>query len=103
MNPSVAASKVYSFFEYILKRAITLAGLLIFIRMVLKFFGANPTSFIVEKLYSNTDILLWPFRGIFENIEWMGHTIDIVSACAIAGYAVLVFLILQLLKVLTRQ
>ncbi len=103
MTPSTAALKVYTFLEYVLKRALALSGMLIFIRIVLKFFAANPASYIVEKLYANTDLLLWPFQGIFSNMEWEGHAIDIVGACAILGYAILVFLILQLLKMLTRQ
>jgi len=103
MTPSVVASKIYTFLEYVLKRAMALVGMLVFIRIVLKFFDANPASYVVEKLYANTDLLLWPFQGIFNNMEWEGHMIDIVGACAIAGYVILVFLVLQLLKILTRQ
>lgn len=103
MNPSIAASKVYYFFDYTLKRVLALAGAVVFVRLLLQFFGANPASYIVAKWYMVTDVILWPFQGIFSNMEWEGHIIDIVGACAIVGYAVLVFLILQLLRALTRQ
>lgn len=103
MGPTIVASKIYYFFDYVLKRLLAIVGAIVFVRLLLEFFGANAMSYIVAKWYMVTDMVLWPFQGIFSNIEWEGHVIDIVGACAIAGYAILVFLILQILRGVTRQ
>lgn len=103
MGPTVVASKIYYFFDYILKRLLAIMGAVVFVRLLLKFFGANTTSYIVAKWYVVSDVIIWPFQGIFSNIEWEGHIIDVVGACAIAGYAILIFIILQILRGVTRQ
>lgn len=66
------------------------------LRLVLKLFGANTGSAIVQFLYGVTQPLVAPFAGIFpapENIFFEWGTV-----VAMLAYAILVYLIVRLLN-----
>jgi hypothetical protein len=70
---------------------LTLAELLLLLRVVLKFFFTTANSGFVHWAYRTTDVLLTPFRGIFSNPTSTPGTwhIDWVALLAMAVYAAL--------------
>ncbi len=83
----------------ILKRLLALFEFFLFLRLFLKFLNANPLALVVDLLYAYTDILVFPFEFIFPDIYWpKDQLIEVSTISAMAGYAILVFVILQLFK-----
>jgi hypothetical protein len=68
---------------------LTLAELLLLLRVILKFFFTSAGGGFVHWAYSTTNVLLEPFRGLFTNVtstptNW--H-VDWVALLAMAVYA----------------
>ncbi len=83
------------------------AGLLeflIFVRLTLIFFGANPAASFAKWFYGYTDTFVLPFSGLFNDIYVFkelgggGLRIEIASPLAMLGYAILLFVILKLIN-----
>jgi len=81
------------FFKF-LSKVFLLIELLLGIRFVLRFLGANEKTYIVNFFYRSTNFLIFLFRGIFSNVNWGGFTLDLVVLSAMVGYF-LFFLILK--------
>lgn len=95
--------KIYYFISLILKRVLVLAEIFLFLRLVLKFLGANPQAFVIKYFYEFTGVIVWPFSGIFPNIWLLERLIEIVTLSAIVGYAIAVFIVLKTLKLMVKQ
>lgn len=65
------------------------AELLLFLRVVLRFFNGNPDAQFVHWCYASTNTLLEPFRGIFTSAGTVsrGWVVDYVALFAMAAYA----------------
>jgi len=96
-------SKFYSVIIYILKRILVLTEFFLFLRLILKFLGANPTTLVVELIYKYSAILVSPFTYIFPNFCWRGYVIEIATASAMIGYALIIFIIFYLLKIFSKD
>lgn len=86
--------KVHRGLVNFLKRLLVLAELILFLRLVLKFLGANPYAFVVKELYKFTDAMVWPVNPIFPNFYWGERLVDVVAISAMVGY-LLAFLIIK--------
>jgi len=73
-----------------------LAQLLLLLRVVLRFFNANPDATFVHWAYSNTAVLLEPFRSVFTSYDMVnrGWVVDYVALFAIAVYAAAGYLLI---------
>lgn len=79
-----------------------LAEIFLGLRVILRFFGANSNNDFVQWIYSSSDILLQPFRGIFPT-ETIGqdHVVDFSALFAMVVYALLAMLLTWLANFLT--
>lgn len=70
------------------------ANALLALRVVLRFFNGNPDATFVHWVYTNTQILLEPFRNVFvsSGVVDRGWVIDYVAILAMAAYAVVGYL-----------
>lgn len=91
-------TKVYSFISSIIKKLLGLLEIFLFLRLLLKFLGANDQTPIVSEIYKYSNFLVSPFDFIFHDIYWKGHIIELSSVTAMIGYALLIFLLFQLLQ-----
>ena len=97
-------SRTYEMVFYAFKRVFFLLEFFLFLRLLLKYSGANPKTLVVELIYQYSDILVSPFEFIFPNIDWPeGRLIEIAAISAMIGYAILVFIIFQLLRLFSRD
>lgn len=96
-------SRAYSVLLYIVKRIFLLFEFFLFLRLLLKFFNANPQALVVNFIYKYSDIIIYPFQFIFPNIHWKNYFIDTVTISAMIGYVIAVFAVLQLLRVFSRD
>lgn len=76
-------------------------GFLLGLRIILRFFGANPNTPFVDWIYESSDSLLAPFAGIFPvtRIEG-GFVIDFPAIFAVVVYAFIGYLILEAVAVI---
>ena len=66
-----------------------LAELFLALRFILRFFDANATNQFVNWVYSSTNTLMQPFRGIFPTVV-IGHHhyVDFSTLFAMAIYSI---------------
>ena len=70
-------------------------------RVILELFGANASSPFVAWIYGITAALMGPFAGAFPTLSLgSASVLDIVAILAMIGYAVLGWLIVQLLSLM---
>ena len=75
--------------------------LLIILRIVLLLFAARDANPIVNFVYSITDLLVAPFRGIFgmNEIAAGATALDVAALVALVGWTILDLVILGLVRV----
>ena len=74
------------------------------IRLMLRLLGANPEAPIVDLVYVVTDIISSPFKGIFSDVYLKsGGALDLVTVATMIGYPVLVYLIIELIHLITKK
>ncbi|MBZ9572479.1 hypothetical protein KJA15_04055 [Patescibacteria group bacterium] len=96
--------KTYSTIVYIISRLLILVEFFLFLRLVLKFLNANPKALVVGLIYRWSDILVSPFNFIFPDVYWpRGRLIDTATLSAMIGYAILVFIIFQILQLIFKE
>ncbi len=73
-------------------------------RIVLKFLAANPIAVIVDLVYKVSDIVIYPWSGIFKNAYLTGGgMVDVVAISAMIGYPVLVYIILEVIYLAAKE
>lgn len=76
----------------------------LFLRLLLKFFGASQRAIVVKLIYKWSNFFVSPFNFIFPNIYWpKGYFIEVATISAMVGYVILVFVILKLLRLFSRD
>ena len=70
---------------------------LLFIRLLLIFFGANPTAQFTEFIYEATYPLVQPFLHVFSSYSFARMTIDWGTLLAMAAYWIVTLIIIKLL------
>jgi len=96
-------SKIYLLIESIAKKLLGLLELFLFLRLILKFLGASSKALVVNLIYKYSDILVSPFNFIFPNIRWRDYLIDTATISAMIGYAILIYIIFQILKLFSKD
>lgn len=70
-------------------------------RIILRLFGANPLTPFVAWIYSVSEVILSPFKGIFPSTSITGSSVfDISAFIALVVYAVVSYVVLSLLNML---
>lgn len=83
--------------------ALGIVELLLIVRLVLLFFGANPAAQFTSVIYGWTDPLVAPFQGVFPNvIGGADHVIDAAAILAIIVYAIGARVAEAILRLLAR-
>lgn len=95
-------TRINFLFDYSIRRVLALGEAFLFLRILLKFLAANPQAIIVSLLYQLTDWMVWPFQSIFPNQTVAGYFIDVVTFSAMVGYALGVFLLVEIVRALTH-
>jgi len=95
-------SSVYSLFLSALSKLFLLLQLFLFLRLLLKFLGANPEALAVDIIYRNSAVLISPFNFIFRDFSWQGRPIEMAAVSAMVGYAVAFFVLIRVLRLFQR-
>jgi len=95
--------KLDSFISSVVSKLLSLLEFFLFLRLLLKFLGANPLAIVVGFIYKYSDTFIAPFKFIFQNIYWNGHIIEISTIMAMIGYAIAVSILFQLLHLFSRD
>jgi uncharacterized protein YggT (Ycf19 family) len=77
---------------------VSVAEILLLLRVVLRFFNGNPDASFIHWVYTNTAPLLEPLRGIFTStsVAHRGWVVDYPALLAMALWAVAGYLVLGL-------
>ena len=83
----------------LIERLFYLMEFFLFMRLILKLVDANPKAPVVNALYVWSDLLVMPFNAIFKNIPlpW-GYYLETATICAMAGYAIVIFILFKLFR-----
>ena len=96
-------TKICSLISQLVKKVCSLVEFFLFLRLALKFLNANSKALVVSLIYEYSDILVSPFESIFPNIYWPeGRLIEIATVSAMIGYAIVVWIIFQALKLFSK-
>jgi len=69
----------------------------LFLRLILKFFGASKTALVVKQIYQGSGFFVSPFENIFPNIILgRGYLLETTTLAAMVGYAILAYIFLKL-------
>lgn len=79
----------------------TVIGLILGLRILLRFFAANPNTPFVRWVYDSSDSLLSPFAGIFPSPAFEGFVIDFPAIFAIIIYLFIGYLIMEVVAVIS--
>lgn len=83
---------------YLINIIIGIIELMLGLRILLRLFGANPATPFVAWVYNSTNSLLGPFRNMFPVTEVLeGSFLDFTALFALIAYAVLGFLLAQII------
>jgi len=88
----------HAFVLRVVDTVIGIIELMLGLRLLLEFLGANPASAFVAWLYSVTDTLSGPFAGAFPSLAVGGFVLDLSIIFAMIGYGLIGWLIAQLLS-----
>ncbi len=80
-----------------------IVNFLLGMRMILKFFGANPVTPVVAVLYDTTNFLLKPFQGIFPTVAEGRNVLEPTALVAMIFYTIIFYGVVQLLMLLARE
>jgi len=85
--------------EWLIHFFVTVAELLLALRVVLRFFNGNPDASFIHWAYTSTGTLLEPLRGVFPSasVVHRGWVVDYVALFAMAVYAAAGYLLVALL------
>lgn len=86
----------------ILNAAGVIIGAFLAMRILLRFFAANPSTPFVSWVYSVTDVLIYPFRGIFSNLQMgtTGGVVDLSAFVSLLAYGIILSLLMALVNAL---
>ncbi|MFH0712427.1 MAG: hypothetical protein V2A55_01000 [Candidatus Jorgensenbacteria bacterium] len=91
---------VIKFVKYVLSFFELFLGL----RLILRLLGANPSTPIVDLLYTLTDTIMIPFQGIFSNMRFQnGSVLDVVAITSMIGYPIIVYLLIELIDAIAKE
>lgn len=86
--------KQHTFFSRLINGIISVIEAILGIHILLKLFGANPDAPFVGWMFSISAPFLRPFRGIFEDVVFMGeYVLDLSALFAIIIYSIVGYLI----------
>lgn len=75
-------------------------GFFLLLRIVFRFFSANPSTPLVSLVYSVSGSLIYPFKGMFRDVFIQGAAIDVSAVIALIAYSILISLIISLVNAL---
>jgi uncharacterized protein YggT (Ycf19 family) len=97
MRPTLYLSKL-------IQLIIGLAEIVLVLRIVLRLFAANPTASFVHWIYTTSNTLLEPFRGIFQTgVIDKSYVLDFTALFALIVYGLLGSLLIYFVDFLERS
>ncbi len=96
-------SRIYSAFLTLISRFFLFLQFFLFLRLLLKFLGANPETLVVGIVYKYSDILVSPFNLIFNDIYLWDLLIETSTISAMIGYAIVMFVIIKALRLFRKE
>lgn len=76
---------------------------LILIRIVLELLAANPDAGFTSLIYTITDPLVAPFRGVFPTPQSHDNVLDLAAVLAIVVYALLTWVVARIFELIRRR
>lgn len=80
---------------------VSIIEFLLVLRLLLILFGASASSQFVAWIYDLTGRLVAPFSGAFPNLVLGGFVIELSTVFAMIGYAIIGWLIVQVLSLVS--
>ena len=75
---------------------------IVLVRVAFKALGANDSAAFAAFVYSVSAPLVAPFHPIFHDQQFNGHPLEVGSLVAVAFYAIALWLLVRLIRILRR-
>jgi hypothetical protein len=101
-SPVVTRATGQQTYEYLMYYILGAIEVALAFRLILKIAGANVGSGFVQIIYVLTDLLVLPFRGIFQSAYSTGTTASVFEPAVLVAmivYAVLAWGLVKLIKI----
>ncbi len=82
---------------------LTIVGVILGLRFILKLFGANTGNGFVNWIYESSAEILGPFRGIFPTTNLDGFVIEFSTIFALMVYSIIGILAFYVIDLVTPQ
>lgn len=82
---------------------LTVTVFFLILRVILRFFSANPTTPFVEWILSISSFLIRPFAGIVPNVVTQTGVLDVVALISLIVYLIAGYFLLNILEGLTTR
>ncbi len=103
VSTSYATSRTLHAVTQVISFVLGVVELLLFVRIVLIFFGANPTAEFTSLIYGWSAPLVAPFQGVFPNtISIAGGVLEVAAILAMIVYAIAARVAEAVLRMLAR-
>lgn len=103
MRTSYAAPRALHGVAQVISLALGIVELLLLVRIVLLFFGANPSADFTSLIYGWSNPLVAPFQGVFPNVMGsQGSVLDAAAILAMIVYAIAARVVEAVLRMLAR-
>lgn len=103
MASSYAVSRSLHAVAQVISLVLGIVELLLLVRIVLLFFGANPTAEFTSLIYGWSNPLVAPFQGVFPNVVGTGGgVLDAAAILAMIVYAIAARVLEAVLRMLSR-
>lgn len=89
----MSKAKLIKFFNKLL----VVIEILLSVKFIFRFLGANPEAYIVKFFYWITNPLLIWFKGIFRDIAFEGGVIDLVVLTAMISYLIAFYIVKKII------
>lgn len=103
MRTSYAVPRALYGVAQVISFALGIVELLLLVRIVLLFFGANPSADFTSLIYGWSNPLVAPFQGVFPNVMGsQGGVLDAAAILAMIVYAIAARVIEAVLRMIAR-
>jgi uncharacterized protein YggT (Ycf19 family) len=89
----------YSFLSFFINLVVSAVEILLGLRLILRFFGANQSTPFVQWVYTTSEPILGPFRGIFPSPVIEGqYVLEFATVFAMLIYGLIGYFLVYLVS-----
>ncbi len=94
--------RLYQLLKTLINLVLSVVMFFLVTRLVLRFFGANPSTPFVQWIFNISNFLMFPFANIVPNVVTQTGILDMVAIITLLAYLIIGYLILGAIESSTQ-